>query len=95
VKRVDFEVADSGRGIPADKLDAIFDPFVQLSRTPFEPREGVGLGLAISRRLAADMDGELTVTSEVGVGSTFRLSLRAAVEEEGRPTLQRATQAAG
>ena len=94
VGRVDFEVSDTGRGIPADKLDTIFDPFVQLSRTPFEPREGVGLGLAISRRLAADMDGELTVTSEEGVGSTFRLSLREATEA-GRPALQRASQATG
>ncbi|MEO7965878.1 MAG: ATP-binding protein [Gemmatimonadaceae bacterium] len=73
---VDFDVCDTGRGIPEDKLEAIFDPFVQLSQRPFEPREGVGLGLAISRRLAADMDGKLTVTSEVGVGSTFRLTLR-------------------
>lgn len=76
--RVDFEVSDTGRGIPAEKLEAIFDPFVQLTKRPFEPRDGVGLGLAIARRLATDMDGELTVSSAIDVGSTFRLSVRSA-----------------
>lgn len=74
-QRVDFEVADSGRGIPEEMLERIFDPFVQLKKGTLEPREGVGLGLAISRRLAADMEGTLTVQSEVAVGSSFRFSL--------------------
>jgi PAS domain S-box-containing protein len=93
--RVDFEVRDTGRGIPTDKLEAIFDPFVQLSRKPFEPREGVGLGLAISRRLATDMDGELTVTSEVGVGSTFRLTLRLPPAAENKVESTELSRAAG
>jgi signal transduction histidine kinase len=62
-------------GIPADKLAAIFDPFVQVDSYFTRTREGVGLGLAISRDLARKMGGELSVESTVGVGSTFTLSL--------------------
>ena len=72
---VDIEVEDAGTGIPADKLEQIFAPFVQLDRGLNRPREGVGLGLAISRDLARAMGGELTVKSAVGEGSTFTLSL--------------------
>jgi signal transduction histidine kinase len=71
-------VSDSGRGIPADKLEAIFEPFVQIDRGLTRTTEGTGLGLAISRDLARGMGGELTVTSTVGAGSTFSLSLRRA-----------------
>jgi PAS domain S-box-containing protein len=69
------EVSDTGVGIPADRLRDIFEPFVQLDRSLENPREGVGLGLAISRDLARGMHGDLTVKSEVGVGSTFTLKL--------------------
>ncbi len=72
---VDLEVEDTGSGIPEDKLEHIFAPFVQLGRTLNHPREGVGLGLAISRDLARDMGGNLTVRSTVGVGSVFTLAL--------------------
>jgi len=68
-------VQDSGRGIPAEKLDVIFEPFVQVDRQLSRPVEGVGLGLAISRKLARGMGGDLTVESEVGQGSTFTLRL--------------------
>jgi len=68
-------VEDTGVGIPLDRQTDIFDPFVQLDRSLVNTRDGVGLGLAISRDLARGMHGDLTVTSEVGVGSTFRLSL--------------------
>ncbi len=68
-------VADTGRGIAVDKLDAIFEPFVQLGRSLISAHEGTGLGLAISRDLARAMKGELTVSSEEGVGSTFKLVL--------------------
>ena len=71
-------VHDTGIGIPADRLQDIFEPFVQLDRTLVNQREGVGLGLAISRDLSRGMDGDLTVTSEVGTGSTFTLSLQRA-----------------
>jgi PAS domain S-box-containing protein len=73
--RVRVEVCDTGCGIPADKLDAIFDPFVQVDRRLNRPIEGTGLGLAISRELAHAMEGQLTVRSIVGEGSTFTLHL--------------------
>jgi signal transduction histidine kinase len=72
-----ISVTDSGVGIPPDKLDAIFEPFVQVERNLTRSVEGAGLGLAISRDLARAMNGDLTVTSEVGRGSTFTLSLPA------------------
>jgi PAS domain S-box-containing protein len=76
--RVWVEVADTGRGIPADRLDTIFEPFVQIDRhLTHESQQGVGLGLAISRDLARAMGGDLTATSAPGVGSTFRLTLPA------------------
>ncbi|NUO64915.1 MAG: PAS domain-containing protein [Gemmatimonadaceae bacterium] len=68
-------VIDSGEGIPAERQDAIFEPFVQLDTSLTRTREGTGLGLAISRDLALGMDGSLTVESAVGAGSTFRLTL--------------------
>jgi signal transduction histidine kinase len=72
---IDIRISDTGIGIPADKLEAIFDPFVQVERRLNQPVEGIGLGLAISRELACGMDGDLTAISSVGVGSTFILRL--------------------
>jgi signal transduction histidine kinase len=68
-------VRDTGRGIPADKLGAIFEPFVQVDRGLTSTQEGTGLGLAISRDLARAMEGDLTAESGLGVGSTFTLML--------------------
>jgi signal transduction histidine kinase len=82
---VAIHVADDGPGIPAEKLQAIFDPFVQLASGLTDRRGGVGLGLAISRELARAMHGELTVESTVGVGSRFTLRLPR-VLEPGRRT---------
>ena len=76
--RVSAYVQDTGPGIPADRLGLIFEPFVQLDRTFGNPREGVGLGLAISRDLARGMQGDLTVESKVGEGSRFTVSLKRA-----------------
>jgi len=72
-----FSVADTGAGIPEDKLLSIFDPFVQAESGHSRTREGSGLGLTISRRLARLMGGDLTVKSKVGSGSTFSLWLPA------------------
>jgi signal transduction histidine kinase/FixJ family two-component response regulator len=75
---VAVHVSDTGRGIPADKLDAVFDPFVQVDRRrglAEDSHQGVGLGLAISRELARAMDGELAARSTLGEGSTFTLTL--------------------
>jgi signal transduction histidine kinase len=68
-------VADTGRGIPADKLEVIFEPFVQLGRSLSSAHEGTGLGLAISRDLARAMKGDLAASSVEGVGSIFTLTL--------------------
>jgi signal transduction histidine kinase len=70
-------VRDTGVGIPNEKLALIFDPFVQVDSRYTRTRDGIGLGLAISRDLARGMQGDLTVQSVVGVGSTFTLTLPA------------------
>jgi PAS domain S-box-containing protein len=73
--RVGLTVRDTGSGIPADQLERIFEPFVQVGRSLTETREGAGLGLAISRDLARAMGGDLSVVSAAGEGSTFTLVL--------------------
>ena len=79
---VAIEVEDTGRGIPPDKLEAVFEPFVQLESGLTRTTEGTGLGLAISRGLARGMGADITVRSEVGVGSVFTLSLPLARSSE-------------
>jgi signal transduction histidine kinase len=75
-----ISVRDSGVGIPEDKLEEIFEPFVQVERHLTSPTEGTGLGLAISRDLARAMGGELLVRSRVGEGSVFTFELPLANE---------------
>ena len=70
-----IRVSDTGLGIPEGKLASVFEPFVQGDPSLTRPAEGMGLGLAISRQLARDMAGDLTVASAPGQGSTFILSL--------------------
>ena len=70
-----ISVVDSGPGIPAEQCASIFEPFVQLERSFAGEREGVGLGLSISRELARGMDGDIVVDSVVGRGSTFTFSV--------------------
>ena len=74
-RQVRIDVRDTGCGIPADQIETIFDPFVQVDRRLNRPIEGTGLGLAISRELAHGMGGTLDVRSVVGEGSTFSLCL--------------------
>jgi len=68
-------VEDKGRGINEDKLEAIFEPFVQLSTGLTRTADGSGLGLSISRELARMMGGDVTVESKEGEGSVFTLTL--------------------
>ncbi|HDY2141908.1 TPA: aerobic respiration two-component sensor histidine kinase ArcB [Escherichia coli] len=79
-----FEVEDSGIGIPQDELDKIFAMYYQVKDSHGgKPATGTGIGLAISRRLAKNMGGDITVTSEQGKGSTFTLTIHApSVAEE-------------
>ncbi|EFC1526505.1 aerobic respiration two-component sensor histidine kinase ArcB [Escherichia ruysiae] len=79
-----FEVEDSGIGIPQDELDKIFAMYYQVKDSHGgKPATGTGIGLAVSRRLAKNMGGDITVTSEQGKGSTFRLTIHApSVAEE-------------
>src|SRR4029077_15646389 len=72
---IEIKVADTGPGIPAEKLDRIFDPFVQAERRLNQPVQGVGLGLAISQDLAQAMGGKIDVESEGVRGSTFTLEM--------------------
>ncbi|MGF1544534.1 MAG: ATP-binding protein [Parvularculaceae bacterium] len=95
--RLNLAVADTGIGIPADKLTRIFDDFVQAEASTTRSFGGTGLGLAIVRRLVEAMDGDISVSSVPGEGSTFtatlRLPIAAAVEtarEEGPQASARA-----
>jgi len=72
---LEVEVTDTGMGIPLADQDRIFDPFTQVDSRLSRSHAGTGLGLSLSRRLAILLGGELTVSSVVGSGSTFRLVL--------------------
>jgi signal transduction histidine kinase len=82
---VHISVADTGVGIAADKLETIFEPFVQVRGGLAGRDTGVGLGLAISRDLARGMGGDLLAQSEPGAGSTFTLVLPRVMPEHVTP----------
>jgi PAS domain S-box-containing protein len=77
-ERVFVEVSDTGAGIPPEIIGRVFDAFFTTKAVGV----GTGLGLAICQRIVTDMSGELTVESEVGKGTTFRVSLPVARKEE-------------
>ena len=79
-----FHVSDTGIGIPADKSDTVFEPFVQIDARLTRAEQGIGLGLAISRDLARGMGGDLTVDARDGAGSTFTLTLPRAIAPSAR-----------
>lgn len=70
-----ISVSDTGRGIAPEDLERLFHPFVQVEDSNTRAQDGAGLGLAITRRLARAMGGDVSVESEVGMGSTFTITL--------------------
>ena len=74
-KTLSIHVEDDGPGIPPDKHEAVFQPFVQLERGLTRSTEGTGLGLAISRGLARGMGGDILLKGDVGVGSVFTVTI--------------------
>ncbi len=70
-----IDVIDTGIGIPADKLDKLFEPFVQADTSITRQFGGTGLGLVISRHFARALGGDIVVTSEAGKGSTFTVTI--------------------
>jgi signal transduction histidine kinase len=75
--RTEFVIEDTGIGIASDRLQTVFEPFVQGHGGYTRPHGGSGLGLTISRRLAELMGGQISVESQEGVGSRFTLTLPA------------------
>lgn len=73
--KLKFDVVDSGVGIPADRLESIFESFEQVEMATTRRFDGTGLGLTISKQLARAMGGDITVTSVPGEGSTFTFSV--------------------
>lgn len=84
-----FSVRDTGIGIPADKLDSVFDAFVQVDSSGTRRQGGTGLGLAICSRLVQLMQGRIWAESQPGLGSTFHFTARFALasQEDVRASL--------
>lgn len=73
--QVTFYVSDTGIGIPPEKQDVIFDPFVQVEGSLSRKFEGLGIGLSIARKITSALGGDLTLVSEPGKGSVFSLTI--------------------
>ena len=74
-KKVEFEISDTGIGIPREALPAIFEKFQQLDGSVTRPYAGLGLGLYVAKEFTELLGGELSVSTEVGKGSTFTVAL--------------------
>jgi two-component system, sensor histidine kinase and response regulator len=74
-KKVEFEISDSGIGIPRDALPAVFEKFQQLDSSMSRPYAGLGLGLYVAKKFTELLGGELSISTELGKGSTFTVAL--------------------
>ena len=83
--RFDFMVTDTGSGIAKADLDLLFEPFTQVDASSTRRFGGTGLGLTIARRMTNIMGGDISISSEVGSGSTFTMTVEAEVVEWARP----------
>jgi signal transduction histidine kinase len=81
-QHVQWQVADTGPGIPAEALEHIFHKFSQVDSSETREHSGTGLGLAISKQLAHMLGGDITVASVPGQGTTFTVSLPTEAPEE-------------
>ncbi|MHA7873324.1 MAG: ATP-binding protein, partial [Hyphococcus sp.] len=91
IANIVISVRDTGCGIPKDKLAAVFDKFEQVDGSAVRRHDGTGLGLTISKRMVEAMGGEISLTSEVGEGSTFTIELPLAIDETEKPDTQQST----
>ncbi|MBF8983287.1 hybrid sensor histidine kinase/response regulator [Lutibacter sp. B2] len=83
-----ISIKDTGEGMPQEKIDTIFDRFIQIDKSLSRKKEGSGIGLSIVKALVNMQDGEITVKSNPGRGTEFIIELPVKVLEEGDNTIQ-------
>lgn len=88
--RIQFDVRDTGIGIPAEKLDLIFESFEQVDDEDFANQRGTGLGLSIARQMVEQQGGSISVQSTIGKGATFTVVLPFKIAQGIAPTLLKA-----
>jgi PAS domain S-box-containing protein len=85
--RLVIEVADTGVGIPADRMDRLFQPFSQVDASTNRRFGGTGLGLSICKRLLEMMGGEIDVRTQLGIGTKFTVNIPVSIAESQSPSI--------